>query len=481
MSSSAALRLVRFAAGLDGQSLPDDVREKAKLCLLDFVGCALEARLLPWGRQAARFASSQGGAAATIIGDSRRSSSAEAAFANGMTGHGLVREDMHAPSSSHHGVVIWPTVFALSETSEANGGDLLAAAVSGYEAGGRVGRILIDREVARHFRPTSMVGPIGAAVAGARLLRLSESAAISAVGLATNTAGGLNEWPHTGGTEVFFHAGVAARNAVTSVELARLGTVASATAIDGRGGLFAAFDRAADAEAVVPLADGTFEILNVYLKPAPACNFVQTPCQAAFRLCRREGLSAHDVRAVLVRTFPEAATYPGCDYAGPFDSILKAKMSIQYSVAAVVVNAAIDENNYTRLDDPEVQRLARATRIELDDEFTAAFPERQGAEIQLDLADGRLVSERMDALVSCTSQDVCERFRKAGAAVWGVAKADRIGEMVDTLERLDRAGRLVAELAGPRASEATDRDLEHLSIGGSGRSAAAVSPSKRRR
>lgn len=449
VNDRVAHRLARFAAGLDGPSLAVEVREKAKICLLDFVGCALEARSLPWGRQATRFALNQGGAAATVIGESGRSSTTEAAFANGTMGHGLVREDMHTPSSSHLGVVIWPTLLALSEVSDTSGGDLLAAAASGYEAGGRIGRMLIDREVARHFRPTSLVGPIGAAVAGARLLRLSDSAAISAIGLATNTAGGLNEWPHTGGTEVFFHAGTAARNAVTSVELARLGAVASATAIDGRAGLFAAFDRAADADAVVPLADGTFEILNVYLKPAPACNFVQTPCQATLRLCRREGLSARDVRAVLVRTFPEAASYPGCDYAGPFDSILKAKMSIQYSVAAVVVNAAIDEHNYTHLYDPEVQRLARATRIELDDEFTAAFPERQGAEIRLDLADGRRVSERMDALVSCAPQDVRERFRKAGATIWGEAKTDRIGEMVDALERLDRAGRLAAELAGP--------------------------------
>ena len=259
----------------------------------------------------------------------------------------------------------------MAETGDASAADMLAAAAAGYEAGGRVGRMLIDREVARQFRPTSIVGPIGAAVAGARLLRLPESAAISAVGFAANTAGGLNEWPHTGGTEVFFHAGIAARNAVTSVELARLGAVASASAIDGRAGLFAAFDRGEKSAAVVPLADGVFEILNVYLKPAPACNFVQTPCQATLRLCRREGIAARDVRGILVRTFPEAATYPGCDYAGPFDSILQAKMSIQYSVAAVIVNAAIEERNYTLLNDPEVQRLARATRLELDDEFTA--------------------------------------------------------------------------------------------------------------
>ena len=59
------------------------------------------------------------------------------------------------------------------------------------------------------------------------------------------------------------------------------------------------------------------------------------------------------------------------------------------------------------------------------------------------------MSERLNALVPSSPQEVRERFRKAAAVVWGAAKADRIGEMVDGLERLDRAGRLAAELAGP--------------------------------
>jgi len=45
----------------------------------------------------------------------------------------------------------------------------------------------------------------------------------SALGLAANATGGLNEWPYSGGDEMFFHPGFAARNAVTAVELAELG------------------------------------------------------------------------------------------------------------------------------------------------------------------------------------------------------------------------------------------------------------------
>ena len=81
--------------------------------------------------------------------------------------------------------------------------------------------------------PDGLIGAVGAAAAGARLLRLSEDETVNALALAANTAGGLNEWPHSGGGEMFFHPGFAARNAVTSVLLARAGAEASPSALDG--------------------------------------------------------------------------------------------------------------------------------------------------------------------------------------------------------------------------------------------------------
>ncbi len=48
-----------------------------------------------------------------MIGTRVRASAAEAAFANAVLGHGLVREDMHTGSVSHLGIVIFPTLLAL--------------------------------------------------------------------------------------------------------------------------------------------------------------------------------------------------------------------------------------------------------------------------------------------------------------------------------------------------------------------------------
>ena len=156
-------------------------------------------------------------------------------------GHGLVREDMHAASICHHGVVIWPTLLALSERTTLSGATFLAAAIIGYETGAQIGRALFNADLARLYRPTGLVAPLGAALAGSFALGLDEDAATSAIAIAANTSSGLNEWPRAGGSEMYFHPGFAARNAIAAIELAEAGARASETILEGEAGLFAAF------------------------------------------------------------------------------------------------------------------------------------------------------------------------------------------------------------------------------------------------
>lgn len=429
----------RFAAfgeqiGSGGDAIPGDVRLKAKLCLLDFLSCAFESRTQPWCRQALEFARMQGGSAATIIGSPIRAGVAEASFANATLGQGLIREDMHPPSTSHLGIIVIPSVLALAEAYGAGGDRILAAIVAGYELSGRLGRALVDPDVARRFRPTTLVGAVGGALAGSVARGLDPHGSAAAIGIAANTVGGLNQWAFAGSTELFLQAGFAARNAVTAVELAALGARAAVDSIDGQGGLLAAFGQSDQSRSMDPTADGRFEISAAYHKPVPACNFVQTACQAALIALSREAMDSRAVAAIAVRSFPAALRYPGCDSIGPFANALQAKMSIQYSVAAAIVRGEAVENNYHLRDDAEIMRLCAATALELDDEFSAMFPSRQGAEVILHLRDGRMRSARLDDLQPCSADDVRRRFRSAAEAAVGAEAAAEIEETIDRFE-----------------------------------------------
>ena len=431
---SLSRSMVRAARGLTMDQLPPEVIAKVKIGLLDMLSCAFEARDLPWGCQAIRMASGASGKA-TVIGTPVSSSPAEAAFANATLGHGLVREDMHTGAVSHLGVVIFPTLLALAQQKKASGADFILGAVCGYEIGASVGRAIMDQEMVRRFRPTGITGPLAGAIAGSRLLGLDEEAMISSLGFAANATGGLNEWPYCGGDEMFFHPGFAARNAVTAVELASFGARASESALDGRAGLFAGHNKCDCISRVTPFSGGPLEIMSVYYKPAPACNYAQTATQAALVLTTQQDFASAEIESIVVKASAAAVGYPGCDYPGPFDRILQAKMSIQYCVAATLARGVIEESNYRVLDDPEINRLAKLTRLEIDPAFTAAYPGAQGTEIVVK-SRRKTACSRFDDVVPATPDQIRRRFRAV------CANSQAIEEMVDKLERQEDVGAL---------------------------------------
>jgi 2-methylcitrate dehydratase PrpD len=447
---SLARELARASLAVDLSHFDADVLAKAKICLLDFLSCAFEARNHPWSRQAIGIARGiESGA--TIIGTSKLSTPGDAAFANATLGHGLVREDMHAASNCHHGVVIWPTLLALSERTLLSGATFLAAAIIGYEAGAQIGRALFTADLARLFRPTGLVAPLGAALAGSRALGLTEDAATSAVSIAANTSSGLNEWPRAGGSEMYFHPGFAARNAIAAIELAEAGACASETILEGEAGLFAAYRRQ-PAPAGIRLFAGQPEIMAVYNKPAPACNFAQTAAQAALRAARELG-KPQDIEGVSIRVPEAAARYPGCDSKGPFRNALQAKMSIPFSVAAVLARGALEEDNYTHIGDAEILRLVDLTDLQSESLFTAAFPASQGAEVSVHLRDGNTIRQRLDDVIAATPQQIRARFRQAAAGVVGEQRALNLEELVDNCASLSDS-RMIAALCRPEQTEA---------------------------
>jgi 2-methylcitrate dehydratase PrpD len=444
---SLSRRLVRAVHGVRANDLPEEVRKKVKLALLDYLSCVFESLNLPQSVQAMKVVGRAQGGPVTVIGTPLSVSAAEAAFVNAILGHGLVREDMHTASVSHLGVVIFPSLLALSQSKIIQGSDFLLAAVSAYEVGASVGRALMDAETVRVFRPTGITGPIGAAAGCARMLDLTESASVSAIGFAANTTIGLNEWPRYGADEMFFHAGFAARNAVTAVELAELGAHASETALDGPAGLFASLGRADRVSDVLPFNDGQFEVLDVFHKPVGACNYAQTATQAALALATEEKLGAADIASVRVRCTAAALNYPGCNASGPFERVLQAKMSIRYCVASTLVKSSVEENNFRVFRDPEIQRVMQATVLEEDETMTQAYPKAQGSEVIVTLRNGKVLKRYLYDLKPASESEVRARYQQAASAVLGRLATEIVEATIDTLEDQQEIGVLSALLA----------------------------------
>jgi len=214
------------------------------------------------------------------------------------------------------------------------------------------------------------------------------------------------------------------------VELAELGAFGSETALDGPAGLFAALRHRDRVEMVAPFS-GDLEIFSVYHKPAPACNYAQTACQAALAI----GVDSRDITAVQVKCTAAAINYPGCNATGPFERVLQAKMSIRFCVAATLARRSIEENNYRQLQDPEIARLISVTTLQEDPELTRAYPRVQGSEVIVTLRDGTVLRKRMPDLVPATPDQIRTRFRSAAGST-----AKGIEQKVENLDQLENVG-----------------------------------------
>jgi len=427
-----AEQLVREALAAGFADFTPATVDKARLCLVDFLSCALEARDLPWSSQA-RAVAVRGGQEFAMVGHGFAGSAGDAAFVNGVAGHGLVREDMHAGSIAHLGVVVWPALLAQAARQPLSGSQFLAAAIVGYEVGARLGRALMTAELARLYRPTGLIGAPAAVMALASAAGLQADAAVNAFSLAANTVAGLNQWPHTGGSEMYFHPGFAARNAVLAFDLARAGALASASILEGEAGLFAAYVRRPLSAAVRLFGEAEPEIMAVFNKEVPACNFAQTPCQAAL-LAAREVPAGAAIARVEVFVTAAAERYPGCNATGPFELALQAKMSIPFGVAATLARGEIAEANYARLRDGAIERLIGHTELIVDPALSAAFPARQGARVRLTLDTGAVIERALDDVIPASPELIVERFMTNARAAWGEDHAEAVRKYIFEME-----------------------------------------------
>jgi len=438
MTPAASITGGMAARLMQDQSHSDAVYEKAALCLTDFFSGAFEAAPLEWSRQAAAIGVPMVDGAALIAGKGLFVP-ANAAFGNAVAAHGLVREDMHTGSVAHLGVVVWPAlVAALAQTdAPVSGRDFLAAGIAGYEVGGRIGTALMTPELGRLFRPTGIAGPFASATACGVLHGLDAGQMQTALGIAANCTGGFNEWPHSGGSEMYFHAGFAAQNGMAAAQLAAQGAFAAPSILEGEAGLFRAIGRVAPPDAIPLYPDEDHVITSVFHKQAPACNYAQTPCQAALAAALKYVGPVSDISAIRVHITDAARMYPGCDHTGPYGTVLQAKMSIQYSVAAAIAEGQIAETNYARIGDAEVDHLIGLITLQVDPDHTAAYPARQAASVAIETRNGAVFTATLDDIQTAGPDEIHDRFQRSARAWLGDARADLLVAFVDEIRNCD--------------------------------------------
>jgi 2-methylcitrate dehydratase PrpD len=208
-------------------------------------------------------------------------------------------------------------------------------------------------------------------------------------------------------------------------------------------------DRFEPARALDGLGDA-LRIQQNYFKRYACCRYNHPALDAVLALAAREGLHADQVERVVVTTIPfgprMAEPAPG--------SMLAAKFSIPYAVAAALVLGRADVAAFAEpaLADPRIRALAARVEVRVDPEMSPRRSDYPTAVVEIGLRGGRTASAsttvvRGDFEEPVPSGEIVEKFLALAAGPLGAAGARAVVGAVEGIERLEDVRDLTALLA----------------------------------
>lgn len=459
---SVTQAVAQFVVGTALEGIPPDVRETAKLHILDTLGA-----LVAGSREAAAgtvraYVEAQGcRGEATFLTQGLRTSAPYAAFGNGILAHVLDYDDYEWPSMAHPSAVVLPAVLAAGEKICAAGRACLEAYLVGLEVIARIGAGINPGHYEKGWHSTGTLGVLGAAAACAKLLKLPPETVRSAIGIAASTSSGLRA--NFGTMTKPFHAGHAAKNGVESALLASLGFTADRTVLERDLGFCSVFtdERGYDPGKIVGQLGNPFSLSSpgVGLKPYPSCAATHAVLDGVFRLLDTHDVEPGEIERVECGIF---YLYPRMLIHAEPDTGLEGKFSLEFCVALALVDRDVGLGKFTdeKVRDPAVRAIMKKVSKRVTDEVGTAGTTYPGAVVELFLRDGRSLRERVGARKGSpknpmSREEVGRKFLDNVSPVLGIVPATEIQEEVMALERLIDIGGLTRRLR-PGSAPASD-------------------------
>lgn len=373
----------------------DAARARARMALVDLLGVTIAGTREPLADLlAAHHAANADRGAASLIGLAGTASPTQAAFLNGALGHALDFDDSSFVLGGHPSVVILPGLLALAEAGGHGGRAVLEAYVAGFEVLSRIAAAVNFHHYEKGWHPTATLGVFGAAAGAARLLGLDAGRAATALALAASCASGTKE--SFGTMAKPLQVGQAASRGVLAAQLAALGATAPASALDGARGYFALYNGAGtvapDRLAIDPDMPELMRS-GLRFKRYACCGATHVAIDAALQLRAQDGFEPTRIADVRLDVNPRRR--PHVDRP-VISEPLGAKFSLQYTVAAALLDGAVGLGHFT----PEAVRrpdiAALMARVRVGD-LPAAEGLAQPCRLEVTLDDGRSLRACLDA------------------------------------------------------------------------------------
>ena len=442
---SATKDLARFVSEASYDSLPNDVVDAAKIAILDGVANMLAGSTQELALTFGRHVEAMGGAPrSTVVGWGFKTNPPYAAFANGVFGHCLDFEIQGFPPT-HGTSSCLPTALALAEERGSSGKDIITAYTLGWEVQGRL-RAASAGAANSAYHPPGLVGPLGGAMAGAKVLGLGTEQTEMALGIAASRTGGRTA--NTGTMGKSTHPGNAARMGAEAALLAEAGFISSEGILETTNGYAdALFQGRMDWDVVARGLGEAYRLVDpgFDIKRFPAQIHMQNPIESVLNLREKFDLLPAMVESLVVRT-------EGRGHAGPIPrSGLDGKFSIEYCAAAALLDGHVGIETF--LDERRFAQDMEALLGKVSVEPEAGLG--NGAIAVARLTDGRIISAECSAFTGSARNPMGrEQHRRK---VWDCARvlmpeqeAERVIGMVEELENVPNVSGLMS-LMGHRS------------------------------
>ena len=430
--------LSTYMSAAGTRALPAEVTEHAKYHLLDTLAAMISGSELLPGQAAQRYIRAHGGkGAATIAGSALTAAPVDAALANGVMAHSDETDDSHNASRSPPGCAVVPAALAVGEELGIDGARLLRAVTLGYDIGTRV--IMAMGGAAFSYESSlsthSIAGTFGAAAAAASAASLDARQIRWALDYTAQQSSGIVAWRRDTDhiEKAFVFAGMPARNGVTSALLVQSGWNGVDDIFSGADNFFLAYAPKAQPDRLVEKLGDRYEIAQTDIKKWTVGSPIQGPLDAIEAIRSKKPFEADHVQRVTVRVAPSVAAV--VDNRDIPDICLQHMVAVMLLDKTVSFHAAHDK---PRMQDPAALRQRAKVNLVRDEELAKFLPVRV-AIVEIELADGARLSERVSAVRGTPRNpmsrvEVIDKARDLTAPILGRETADRLIETVFAIE-----------------------------------------------
>ena len=440
---NATKTLSEFVASSRYDDFDDSVVEAAKIAILDGVANMLAGSTQELASIVGRYVQDMGGSTqSSVVGWGFKTNAPSAAFANGVFGHCLDFEIQGYPPT-HGTSSCLPAALALGEARPTNCKAIIEAYVMGWEIQGRL-RAASAAFSNPAYHPPGLVGPLGGAVAGAKVLGLDAWHIQMAMGIAASRTGGLTA--NTGTMVKSTHTGNAARMGAEAAILAAAGYTSSDSILEAPNGYSdALFDVNMDWEMLTNGLGVSYRLVDpgFDIKRFPAQVHMQNPIEAVLNLLESHSLRADDVENLTVHT-------GGRGHSGSLPaSGLDGKFSIEYCAAAALLDGKVGIETFTddRRFSPDMEETLGKIQVEpgnhdsADAKVTALLKDGSSAAAECRGFRGSARNpmsrdERMDKVIDCIGRVLTDQDAdRLVSLIEGLENVADISEIMDLIGR----------------------------------------------